>query len=141
MRIETLRVLTAEQRQTVKDLAKLEHLTILTDSKFGQAWQVMRARRSRPGSLKIREVMVMQTIGSDDVYVLDGVEYEVVRPPQTSAADELISREQAEAWAGQSLSDELLDRLGEAIPQSGIPDAINTIVASIVADDDETDPA
>lgn len=41
---------------------------------------------------------------------------------------ELISRDQAEAWAGVKLADAELERLREAIPNSSIPDAIDTIV-------------
>jgi hypothetical protein len=43
---------------------------------------------------------------------------------------ELISREQAEAWAGRALTDDDLARLDEAIPNSSIPAAIDAIVAS-----------
>lgn len=41
---------------------------------------------------------------------------------------ELISRGQAEEWAGVKLTDAELERLREAIPNSSIPDAIDTIV-------------
>lgn len=41
---------------------------------------------------------------------------------------ELISRDQAEEWAGVKLTDAELERLREAIPNSSIPDAIDTIV-------------
>ena len=62
--------------------------------------------------------------------------------PQESASDpslasesaeraELITRQQAEAWAGRSLSDDELERLERAIPLSSIPDAISTIVGSL----------
>ncbi|MEB3023056.1 MULTISPECIES: hypothetical protein [Mycolicibacter] len=41
----------------------------------------------------------------------------------------LISRKQADAWAGgPPLTDEEYEQLAEAIPNSSIPDAINTIV-------------
>lgn len=43
---------------------------------------------------------------------------------------ELVSRDQAECWAGRALDDEDFERLSEAIPNSSIPDAIDTIVAS-----------
>jgi len=44
---------------------------------------------------------------------------------------ELISREQAEAWAGRALTNEMLAELAKAIPHSSIPDAISTIIESI----------
>lgn len=47
---------------------------------------------------------------------------------------ELITREQAEHWAGRPLSDEDLERLDEAIPFSSIPDAISAIVDSFDSD-------
>lgn len=43
---------------------------------------------------------------------------------------QLITRAQAESWAGRPLSDEEMDRLDNAIPNSSIPDAINAIVAN-----------
>jgi hypothetical protein len=43
---------------------------------------------------------------------------------------ELITREQAESWAGRALSDDELERLSDAIPNSSIPDAVDTIVSS-----------
>lgn len=46
------------------------------------------------------------------------------------AGMEIISREQAEEWAGRKLSDEEVERLSDAIPFSSIPDAIDTIVNS-----------
>lgn len=45
----------------------------------------------------------------------------------------IITREQIEAWAGRSLTDDELDRLDECIPHSSIPDAIDTIVSSFEA--------
>lgn len=38
-----------------------------------------------------------------------------------------LSRDQLEAWAGRELSDEEVEALDEAIPNSSIPEAINTI--------------
>ncbi|CAL9677537.1 hypothetical protein SUDANB95_07862 (plasmid) [Actinosynnema sp. ALI-1.44] len=54
---------------------------------------------------------------------------------------ELISKDQAEEWAGRALTDEDMDRLDDAIPHSSIPDAISTIVCSfdLDEDDDEVD--
>ncbi|MFB7837814.1 hypothetical protein ACWIGW_44765 [Nocardia brasiliensis] len=43
---------------------------------------------------------------------------------------QLITREQAESWAGRPLSDEEMDRLDDAIPNSSIPEAIGAIVDS-----------
>lgn len=45
---------------------------------------------------------------------------------------------QLEAWAGRELTDEDVERLDECIPNSSIPDAIDTIVASF--DPDEYEP-
>lgn len=42
----------------------------------------------------------------------------------------MISREQAEAWCGRTLSDDDVERLEEAIPNSSIPDAVDVIVNS-----------
>jgi hypothetical protein len=42
----------------------------------------------------------------------------------------LITREQVESWAGRALSDDELERLSDAIPNSSIPDAVDTIVSS-----------
>ena len=44
--------------------------------------------------------------------------------------DLTLTYEQLAAWAGRDLSEEEIERLDEAIPNSSIPDAINTIVAS-----------
>jgi hypothetical protein len=52
---------------------------------------------------------------------------------------ELITRQQAEEWAGRTLTDQEWDRLKQAVPSSSIPDAIATIVASFR--DDEEVPA
>jgi hypothetical protein len=46
------------------------------------------------------------------------------------ASRELITREQAEQWAGSRLTDAEYERLAKAIPHSSIPDAIDTIVTS-----------
>lgn len=43
---------------------------------------------------------------------------------------ELVTREQAESWAGRALSGDELERLSDAIPNSSIPDAVGTIVSS-----------
>ena len=40
----------------------------------------------------------------------------------------LISRAQVHGWAGDGLTDEEFEQLAEQIPNSSIPDAINTIV-------------
>lgn len=50
--------------------------------------------------------------------------------PETMNRLELITREQAESWAGRALSDDELERLSDAIPNSSIPDAVDTIVSS-----------
>jgi len=42
----------------------------------------------------------------------------------------MITRDQAEAWAGRRLSREELDRLAEALQHSSVPEAIGTIVSS-----------
>lgn len=42
----------------------------------------------------------------------------------------LLTRNQIEAWASRPLSDEDVARLGNAIPLSSIPDAVDTIVSS-----------
>ncbi|WP_186244518.1 hypothetical protein [Mycobacterium simulans] len=42
----------------------------------------------------------------------------------------LITRAQADAWAGQPLTDSAIERLGDCIPHSSIPDTIGTIVDS-----------
>jgi len=51
---------------------------------------------------------------------------------QIDAADAaaLISGAQADAWAGRPLTNDEIDRLSNCIPQSSIPDAVNTIVSS-----------
>jgi len=41
---------------------------------------------------------------------------------------ELVSREQVETWSGVTLTDAELERLRAAIPNSSIPDAVDTIV-------------
>lgn len=41
---------------------------------------------------------------------------------------ELISRSQANQWSGRTLTDEQYERLVDCIPNSSIPDAIDTIV-------------
>ncbi|MBF6213141.1 hypothetical protein [Nocardia puris] len=46
---------------------------------------------------------------------------------------QLITKSQAEAWAGKPLTAEQMDRLDAAIPHSGIPDAISAIVHSFNA--------
>lgn len=46
-----------------------------------------------------------------------------------SAAESItISREQAEYWAQRKLTDDEFEQLGEAIPNSSVPDAVATIV-------------
>lgn len=40
----------------------------------------------------------------------------------------LMTHTQLESWAGRPLTDDDIDRLGEAIPHSSIPEAISTIV-------------
>ncbi|MGW4720856.1 hypothetical protein [Nocardia sp. NPDC004260] len=47
-----------------------------------------------------------------------------------STTRSLITREQAESWAGRALSDDEMDRLDDAIPNSSIPEAIATIIDS-----------
>lgn len=47
----------------------------------------------------------------------------------------LITREQLECWAGRPLTDDDLDRLDEAIPESSIPEAIGTIVDGMDTND------
>lgn len=42
----------------------------------------------------------------------------------------MITREQAEAWCGRTLSDDDVERLEEAIPNSSIPEAVDAIVSS-----------
>ena len=42
-----------------------------------------------------------------------------------------ITREQLEAWAGCELTDEEIDAIDDAIPNSSIPNAINEIAAAI----------
>lgn len=49
-----------------------------------------------------------------------------------------ITREQLAAWAGRALTDDEVERLDECIPNSSIPDAIDTIVSSF--DPDEYKP-
>lgn len=39
----------------------------------------------------------------------------------------ILSRDQLEAWAGRPLSDEEVEAIDECIPNSSIPDAIDTI--------------
>lgn len=51
----------------------------------------------------------------------------LIRQGHTQA---LISREQAQAWAGRHLSDDDLGRLRGCIPHSSIPDAIGAIIGS-----------
>jgi hypothetical protein len=41
-----------------------------------------------------------------------------------------LTRQQLENWAGRPLSDEELERLDDAIPNSSIPEAIGTIVSA-----------
>jgi restriction endonuclease S subunit len=41
-----------------------------------------------------------------------------------------LIREQLEAWACQSLTDEQVEQLEDAIPNSSIPEAIATIIDS-----------
>jgi hypothetical protein len=43
----------------------------------------------------------------------------------------LITREQLESWAGRPLTEDDLDRLDDAIPNSSIPEAIGEIVAGM----------
>lgn len=47
------------------------------------------------------------------------------------ALDITLTRDQLEAWAGRELSDEEVEALDTAIPQSSIPDAVRTIVESL----------
>lgn len=47
----------------------------------------------------------------------------------------VLTREQIESWAGRRLSDEEVDDLENAIPNSSIPDAVATIVP--VVDDED----
>jgi hypothetical protein len=42
-----------------------------------------------------------------------------------------ITRDQLESWAGRELSDEEVEALDVAIPESSIPDAIRTIVENL----------
>lgn len=62
----------------------------------------------------------------------------VMGTPTESTVTQLISRDQAEEWAGVRLTDEQLERLAAAIPNSSIPDAIATIVVDAleIGDDD-----
>jgi hypothetical protein len=48
-----------------------------------------------------------------------------------------LSRGQLEAWAGRRLSEEEIERLGDAIPHSSIPQAIGQIVSAF-CDHEET---
>lgn len=43
---------------------------------------------------------------------------------------DLVGVEQAEAWCGRTLSDDDVERLEEAIPNSSIPEAVDAIVSS-----------
>lgn len=42
-----------------------------------------------------------------------------------------ITREQLEGWSGRSLTDDQVVRLDEAIPDSSIPSAIDTLVHAL----------
>lgn len=42
-----------------------------------------------------------------------------------------ITRDQLECWAGRPLTEEEVDRLDEALPDSSIPEAIATIVGEM----------
>lgn len=42
-----------------------------------------------------------------------------------------ITRDQLEAWAGRTLTDDEVYALDDAIPNSSIPDAVGTIVAGM----------
>ena len=48
-----------------------------------------------------------------------------------------LTREQLESWAGCFLTDDQIDRLDEAVPNSSIPEAIGTIVGSMTDDEDD----
>ena len=52
----------------------------------------------------------------------------------------MISREQAEAWVGHPLTDEQAEWIEEAIPNSSIPSAIETIAHEALGLEDETQP-
>jgi hypothetical protein len=47
------------------------------------------------------------------------------------ALDITLTRDQLESWAGRELSDEEVEALDTAIPQSSIPDAVRIIVESL----------
>jgi hypothetical protein len=64
---------------------------------------------------------------------------QITATPRDEAITELISREQAEAWAGRTLTDELWNRLTECVPLSSVPEAIGTIIDSMDDNDDEED--
>jgi hypothetical protein len=48
-----------------------------------------------------------------------------------------ITRDQLEAWAGRSLTDEMVDAIDDCIPNSTIPDAIGEIAAAVTWDEEE----
>jgi hypothetical protein len=50
--------------------------------------------------------------------------------------DLTLTYEQLAAWAGRELSDDEVERLDEAIPNSSIPEAIGTIVESFDEEDE-----
>lgn len=51
--------------------------------------------------------------------------------------DIVLTREQLEAWAGRTLTDDQIERLDNAIPNSSIPEAIAEIMSAIVSDGGE----
>lgn len=45
-----------------------------------------------------------------------------------------LTREQLEEWSGRRLTDDEIDRLEDAIPNSSIPQAIDAIVSEAISD-------
>jgi hypothetical protein len=47
----------------------------------------------------------------------------------------IISRDQLESWAGRTLSDEEVARIGDALPHSSVPESVGTIAENMIIDE------
>ncbi|MFE5342594.1 hypothetical protein ACFQ80_20395 [Isoptericola sp. NPDC056578] len=63
-------------------------------------------------------------INLNDAPIYDG-------DPGTGAGVGLVSREQADTWAGRELTDDEWNALSIALPASSVPDAVGTIVDNL----------
>lgn len=100
----------------------------------------------RPG-VDMTDARLEQLLRSVEKFLIsrDVTPADVLYPPPPAPAERrgiLLTREQLEAWACRTLSEEEIDALDEAIPNSSIPDAVSAIsdtLPGVEPDEDKKD--